>query len=487
MSVRTAIAPRRLARDEGGFALAMTVVMMMLLATLAVVLLDQVMMESTHSRAVQTQDGAYQAAEAGLNAYMAKLLEDSSYYDHYLIGGEATRTVSGVAYHGSGTTDVSFMSAPVGVPWTYASKDVWTSSSAYLKNSGYQYDIEVCPPVVSGSPACNGIFGAGTNPYLRVVSTGRPLNDTTDKSTWRAIELDVKPFSLTDFQMFSKADVSYGATATTYGPVYSQGNVNHAGKALADVMAEGNVTGPSLGITAPARVYDVNTSPDIRHAPGLSTEPNFNNFLGFEQNAKPAAQASGTYLNDTTKDAWKLVFSSNGQVQESSCKKAVVNYVAQDIGKVAPVCTVVKSFGVPPYGAIYAEQSVIVEGVVLGRVTVVSAQDIDISNNISYASSDSVLGLIASNDVVVAQYTPDTLTWHAAVIAQNGQRHSYSNDGSHSTQNFYGSTTTNGSPSMDMFRTRNYYLDSVLQYIAPPYFPVLNSQLNIVLQRDVSP
>jgi Tfp pilus assembly protein PilX len=446
---------RQLVREESGFALMIAVVLMMLLATIAVAVLDQAMAESTHSRTAQTQDGSYQAAEAGLNAYMAKLLEDAIFYDHYLIGGEASRTVSGVAYNGSGTTDVSFMTAPVGVPWTYASKNVWTDPTVYLKGSGYQYDIEVCQPVVSGSPACGGIFGGGTNPYLRIVSTGRPVNNT-DKRTWRAIELDVKPFSLTDFQMFSKASVSYGSTATTYGPVYSQGDVNHSGKALADVMAEGNVSGPSLGITPPARVYDVNTSPNIRHAPGLSTEPAFNNFLGSEQKAKPAAQASGTYLNDTTKDAFKLVFASNGTVQISSCKKAVVNNVAQDIGAVAPVCTLISAPTVPPYGAIYSEQSLIVEGTLLGRVTIVSAKDIVVSNNITYASSDSVLGMIASNDVVVAQYTPDTLTWHGAVIAQNGQRHSYSNDGSHSTQNFYGSTTTNGSPSMDMFRTRNY-------------------------------
>jgi hypothetical protein len=30
-------------------------------------------------------------------------------------------------------------------------------------------------------------------------------------------------------------------------------------------------------------------------------------------------------------------------------------------------------------------------------------------------------------------------------------------------------------------------MDPVLQYIAPPYFPVLNSELYVVLQRDVSP
>ena len=59
------------------------------------------------------------------------------------------------------------------------------------------------------------------------------------------------------------------------------------------------------------------------------------------------------------------------------------------------------------------------DSVVNGRVTVATPANVYVGGNISYAGDD-VLGLIAANEVIVAEYTPRVLTWRAATLAQGG-------------------------------------------------------------------
>ena len=101
-------------------------------------------------------------------------------------------------------------------------------------------------------------------------------------------------------------------------------------------------------------------------------------------------------------------------------------------------------------------------------------------------TGDDVLGLIAANDVIVAQWAPYDLNWRAAVLAQTGARHSASSDGSHGTAVFTGSTTSNGSPYMDMFKTRVYNYDASLQYLEPPWFPTIDYAYTVLLYRELS-
>ena len=49
-------------------------------------------------------------------------------------------------------------------------------------------------------------------------STGRKTGTT---SNYRILEVQVRPSSVADFQMLANADISYGATATTYGKLYA--------------------------------------------------------------------------------------------------------------------------------------------------------------------------------------------------------------------------------------------------------------------------
>jgi hypothetical protein len=144
---------------------------------------------------------------------------------------------------------------------------------------------------------------------------------------------------------------------------------------------------------------------------------------------------------------------------------------------------------IPTNGAVYVEQSAIVLGVVRGRVTVASNADIIVPNNITYydnlPESDYVLGLIAQDNVFVASYSPSVLNWRAATIAQTGEWRSYSGSGK-TSMTFTGSTATNLGGSMGLFNTRTYNYDATLEYLSPPWFPVIEEAYTVQLFRELN-
>ena len=148
---------------------------------------------------------------------------------------------------------------------------------------------------------------------------------------------------------------------------------------------------------------------------------------------------------------------------------------------------------VPSNGAIYVEQDTIIGGTgacacsqVKGRVTVASANNVDIGANVNPVTSGTdVIGLIASNDMIVAHWCPTNLTWSAGTIAQNGMWRSYNNDGSKGTMTFTGSTVTSDGGYMSMFDFRFYNYDPTLQYLQPPWFPAVGDPYQILLFREL--
>ena len=129
-----------------------------------------------------------------------------------------------------------------------------------------------------------------------------------------------------------------------------------------------------------------------------------------------------------------------------------------------------------------------------GRVTVTSNNDIVIGNNISYATgTNSVLGLVAANNMIVAYWAPYNLTWSAATIATGGywadtcDPHLFGYGcGTHGTMTFNGSTATNKGGSMSMFGTRTYNYDQNLLWLLPPWFPSVDKPYTVLLQRELT-
>jgi Tfp pilus assembly protein PilX len=458
-----------LARREDGIAMLMVVFLAALLLVLGVGMMEIIKGETTRSSDALVSETSYQAAEAGLDDYIAKLLDNNVYYSQYVHPGEATRRMA------SGTTVSAGNVWTGGLTWTYPNgKNAWRSVG-----NGYEYDLQITAPSAS-------------QPAIRILSTGRKAGSTS-LSQYRVIEALVRPSSLADFQMFANADITYGSAATTYGKIYAgidssnvRHNVTHFGTAYGNIYAEGSVLGgPTL--MGGAQTYN---STNIRTV--IKTPPNFADFLTSLTDIQRAAQASGVYLNNTSIGAWRIVFNSDGTFTAATC--TLVS--GADPGGTQPTCGSTTTYNVPSNGAVYIAQTAIVSGTVNGRVTIASNDDIIVPANITYndghctttgGTADDVLGLVAKNDVIVAQWAPTNLTWCAATLAQSGQWHSWSNDGSHGTMTFKGSTATNLGGSMSLFTTRVYQYDDTLQYLQPPWFPTLSDAYTILLFRERSP
>ena len=141
----------------------------------------------------------------------------------------------------------------------------------------------------------------------------------------------------------------------------------------------------------------------------------------------------------------------------------------------------------PVNGAVYVEQPAIIEGDVDGQVTVASNAKIIIGNNITYEQDgNDVLGMMARTDVIMALWSPNSLSIRGAIIAQEGRRRSFTGTEMKSgTFNHKGATATNLSPYMSMFNTRLYEYDPTLLYLQPPYFPILEESYTVLDFREL--
>ena len=458
--------PRRMLQDEGGFALIFVVLATAMMSVLAVTLIDMLTVEQDRTVRSGTREAAFQAAEAGVHDYIAKLVDDRLYYSHNVHVGESTRRA------GDGTMVAPGSTWTKGLTWTYPNgRDAWKD----LPN-GYEYNLQITAPTA-------------TAPVVKIVSTGRRDGSTTEL---RVVETHIRPSSVADFQMLANASIAYGSTAETFGKIYAgidefgnPRNVDHDGTAHADIYAEGSVTG-STTLLDGAQRYG---SATIRTV--IKNPINFNNFLTSLVDIERGSRGGGLNLDDLATangipvvNAWQLTFLATGSLLAQPC----LLDTGRHPGELPPICGVGYTVPVPANGAIYSTPHVVVSGQVNGRVTVATANDMVVANDISYvADGDDVLGLIARNEMIVAFWSPFNLTWRAATIAQGGMWRSWTGSTSKGTMIFRGSTATKDGGYMSMFANRVYQYDDTLVYLPPPWFPTVEEAYTIVLFRELPP
>ena len=137
--------------------------MIVLLSVLAVALIDVMQGEASRSRTEVKRDTAYQAAEAGVDEYISKLIDDRLYYVHFVHPGEATRqsTASGRLV----AAEATWQQAD-GNSWTYPrGKDTWYGA-AQLGN-GYEYNLEIVPPIGGAADDPHRLDGAAGRRHRR--------------------------------------------------------------------------------------------------------------------------------------------------------------------------------------------------------------------------------------------------------------------------------------------------------------------------------
>jgi Tfp pilus assembly protein PilX len=534
LSLHTRI--QTLRTDERGFALVLAISLVTLVTLTAVSIMTLTQGEDTNSRRDQAKDGAYQAAEAGTNAYLSNLTENNAFYNTFMAKGEATRTDTGNVAHPNNCSQLpptcsDLAWSPTAAAWTYKTAAASDTGWYTLVTPGadtsheYQYLIKVYPPDKTLTGAAQVI--------TRLDVTGRPYG-STDVTKWHTIETMIRPSSLTDFQAFLGTSITYGPDATTTGPIFvgennagTPQNLVHQGIAQANLYAEGTVT-PHI-LQNGAKKYDKNTSPTALCKLNNCTPvpfSTFNSTLSVVAGAAVAPTGFTLAATDPTNtavlgsagnvDAWRLTFLSNGTVLAASCKKYTntastpVTFEDYD-GSTPPVCgpnSAPKTIASGPFG-IYSPVDVMVSGVVKGTVTIGSAADIIYGGNVTYATNGvDVLGLEAYNNIYIAQWAPDAngsitiwsaqLALHAAFTADPNCNNPFS---CHSVcgntpnmakciMTLYGSSAIYGGGSSaismaGMFNSRVYNYDNNLIFDPPPFFPSLGNAFTILVQREL--
>jgi hypothetical protein len=459
---------RRRLVAEDGIAMVLVVIITSFMTLLSVVLINQVRGESTRGARATWSQASFQAAEAGLDDYVAKLVDDHGYFLHYVHPAESTRSPSsGVnAPHSTDCSAPTYSAkSTFGVAWGYSrtwtyplGKDHWCQ----LPN-GYYYNLQIYPPGTAGNATTS----------VRIVATGRRSMTTTDDM--RALESFVRPSNLADFYRFSDATVSIDAE--TFGKIYSNGNVVHTGTAHADIYAEGSVTGPPTMVDGAQIYQNGNFGTKIKNHP-----IDFSKFLVSLTDIKRAAQSGGVYLYEAGRTSWNIVFNANGTFTAAPCTGSTPEITA-------PSCGSSTTYNVPTNGAIFTDVSAIVSGQVQGRVTVGSGDDVIVRDNIApLVGGDDVLGLVAYSDLWVAQYAPAQLTWTAAVLVETNTWHSAgSSHGSGSKMTFTGSSATATGGSFTQYSSRVYSYDQNLQYLSPPWSPAVDDTYTVTFFREVKP
>ena len=453
----------------------MVVGLMMVLGVISITLVEVVVGETKRSSHAVTRQTAFQAAEAGIDDYTSKLVENHTYYQQYVAAGESTRRASG-GQQVSPTMDPD--RGPQPTQWTYGINPPWTyptganTCAACWRRlgNGYEYNLQILPQ-----------SGLST---ISILATGRPQGDT-NKANWREIQTLIRPANLTDYYRVVNDDIGFAALTTTNGQVYANGSIDHNGTATANLYATGSISGPDRGLLNGAQKFP--NSPPI----------DFSKFLASLSDVKNAADNGGYHLSGSVA-AWKIVFTSDGYFTYSPCSQSG-SYIVESR---TPSCSGSGTrVPVPSNGAIYTDHTAIVSGTVHGRVTIASFNNVDISGNISYVTpGQDVLGLIANNGVYITKWAAPDVTWTAAVLAETGTWQACKNSSAtslsgctsgtatHGTLIFTGSSTTaNGGDFGEFTEEHTFNYDKNLEYLSPPFFPSLTDTYTTLVFREVPP
>jgi hypothetical protein len=522
--------------EDSGIALISVMFLMALFVVVATSLTSLTSFETTRSGDTIRANNALQAAEAGMNVYIADLTEDTGFFLDYIAAGEARRTHNGAKYPttagANANTNVA-LSPSWGrtATWTYPSDITTDPGWRTLTGTSYQYLIEVFPD--SSQPN-----------DIRVVAIGRPTPSNTspasDTSEYAAVESYLNALSISDFQMLSASDFSYASSATTNGWVYATDNdsgtpawVCSDGTATADLFTEntlssyvekGSGCNGKTTLVSPAREYASNSSPSIRTVinqpitfSDLRESPQIVASGGGDGAIQLDAISNGIDLEPTTNvpNAWWFKFQTGGTVQVYSCMKAYTKqnnvYTYYPVEYSQPTCTLYHTYTLNSTTTdIYTPEDVIVSGTVDGQVTIYTPGggkatsgddsyangDVVIGDNISYQTPGSdVLGLVANENLIIACWEPENnLSWTGASIELNGRWEADSDTTlsprcttTHNSMTFTGSTAVYGGSSMSAtFNTRTYDYDPTLRYLPPPDYPQIPSAFKVMYERQVN-
>lgn len=356
-----------------------------------------------------------------------------------------------------------------------------------------------------------GYFSLGITPpasgstVVIISSTGWVANQPNSK---RTIKARVGFLSLTDYAFLTNTDVWIGDTEVTHGKFHANGGIRFDGVGDAPIT--------SAMATYTCKIFHGcgnQTKPGIWGDGGPSTywkfpmpRQDFTAVTAKLLEIKSGAQSGGLYFSSSGKEGWRLQFTVDGKITAYKVNTTDC-YKAKDVGdnNFFWPCIDIKTLGsgtqyvMPTNGFVYVDDTVWVDGVVKGRVTVgtKTGKSIIINGNLTYAVKDSanVLGLVAEQNILIPHNSPDVLEVDGAILAQNGAAKRYYYPGDTKTSlTIFGSVISSGlwtwswasggGAIVSGYENTVATYDSNLTYNPPGGFPV-GSQYNLLSWEEI--
>ncbi|MFI5240162.1 MAG: hypothetical protein ACHQUB_00415 [Candidatus Saccharimonadia bacterium] len=440
----------RIISNEDGFSIALVLAASIVLISLGVILAQLAVTNIGFDLHEQRSATAMNIAEAGVNYYMWHLSHNTTDYQD-----------------GTG--------APASPPYGPYVHNYYDTDGKLIGT----FTLTITPPVAGST-----------------VTTVKSVGAVTGLKATRDIQAQLGIPSFASYALLTNSEVWFGSTESSNGPVMSNVGVHFDGTNNGPVTAAVSTYVPSASYGG-----DGNTHNGVWGNGGPTSEwqfpvpsVDFNSVTANLSTLQTAAQSGGVYLASlgsfNSKRGYYLVLKNNGTIDEYK----VTNESSGGI-----TTTFIKNQAAPGNGILYVADNVWVSGTYNGRITIASGRlpqnsstntTIKITNNLLYTAKDGTvsIGLIAQQDIQLAQYVPNNMEIDAALLAQNGSVYMPYYNQLLGTLTFYGALATNGSWTWNYcsfigqncvvnsgYASDTNTFDSNLLYSPPPSFPTTGS------------
>lgn len=368
-----------------------------------------------------------------------------------------------------------------------------------------KYSLEVTPPEPGYS-------------QVTIESTGWMLATPTVKRTVR-VRYGIP--SLARYSFLHNANVWFGQGLTVHGRAMSNGGIRQDGvndstiQSYKSTYTCGTETGCSPSRSRPG-VWGSGGPTELWEFPVDWVD--FGAINVDFQAMRDASIAMGSHYNTSSRQGYHVVFVNDGtarvyEVRTTNYYRGYDDGTCSNLYQRISTETLLATHNLADDNVLFFEDTVWVEGVVKGDVTLIAAkypfdsnnEDMWIRNNVTYLAKDdnNHLALIAQRNIYFVKDLPQTFEIDAALLAKSGKiiRHNYAVGSCGSYSNavrqrlvIYGSIISNlksywnwgSSPVTSGFTTRDVSYDNSLYLEPPPYFPA-NGDYEIISWDEVKP
>lgn len=328
----------------------------------------------------------------------------------------------------------------------------------------------------------------------------------------RTIKVRYGPEPITRFSFLHNASVWFGQGLTVYGEVYSNGGIRFDGVNESVVRSAkedyqcGSETGCSPTQSRPG-VWGSGGPSELWEFPVPAFD--FDGVVTDFSQMKEAAQSSGVYLNSSGAWGYHVVLNSDASLSVYRVTNAAnlrgwsVENGCENLYQRIDGQALVGTYSTADNQIVYVEDTVWVDGVVDGNVTIVAAKlpvgsnstDMWINGNITYEEMNGgdSLGLVAQRNIYYARNLPENFVINGAMMAQSGRimRHyyrnwwcGYSNEAVKDSLTIFGSVISNQKSYWNYsnywgllsgFETREITFNQQTVVEPPPYFPTTST------------